>query len=73
LQAGSSEVKDDAWARDGWDGDIQAAKVAEAQQDTAEKESDKDGIKHGDSETAAKSDHSDGEVCSVRPANSENP
>ena len=31
LQAGSKEVKDDAWARDGWDGDIQAAKAAKGE------------------------------------------
>ena len=65
-------MKDDAWAREGWDGDIQAAKDAEAQQGTAEKESNKDGSKQGDSETAGKSDRSDSEVCSTRPEHSEN-
>ena len=41
LQAGSEEIKDDAWAREGWDGDIQAAKAAEAEQGNAQGEQGK--------------------------------
>ncbi|CAL5228419.1 g11551 [Coccomyxa viridis] len=58
-QAGSEEVKDDAWAREGWDGDVQAAKAAEvegkAQVDSALdawKDASKDGdLEKGDKES----------------------